>query len=372
MKFLFIVQGEGRGHFTQAITLEEMLLKNGHEVVEVLVGKSTSRSLPGFFNRSVKAPVKRFLSPNFLPSAQNKRADIGRSVVYNLLQTPAYIKSMIYIKQRIEESGADVVINFYELLTGLTYTFLRPRIPYVCIGHQYLFLHRDFEFPPEQNFSLFLLRLFTRLTSIGSSKRLALSFYRLSDDKRENVTVVPPLLRSEVFSLQPQKGSYIHGYMVNSGYADYITEFNSNHPELQLHFFWDKPDAPDEMKVTDTLSFHTLNDVDFLKYMSGCKAYASTAGFESICEAMYIGKPVMMVPVHIEQDCNAYDAVRAGAGITSNSFDFDELIEFSKNYTPDRSFVYWVNSCERVLLEELEEKKDKHTIFAIPALSNYF
>ena len=25
MKFLFIVQGEGRGHLTQAITLEEML-----------------------------------------------------------------------------------------------------------------------------------------------------------------------------------------------------------------------------------------------------------------------------------------------------------------------------------------------------------
>ena len=35
MKFLFIVQGEGRGHFTQAITLEEMLLRNGHEVAEV-------------------------------------------------------------------------------------------------------------------------------------------------------------------------------------------------------------------------------------------------------------------------------------------------------------------------------------------------
>ena len=44
MKFLFIVQGEGRGHFTQAITLEEMLLRNGHEVVEVLVGKSSTRT----------------------------------------------------------------------------------------------------------------------------------------------------------------------------------------------------------------------------------------------------------------------------------------------------------------------------------------
>lgn len=57
MKFLFIVQGEGRGHLTQAITLEEILRRNGHEVVEVLVGKSSSRRLPGFFNRNIHAPV---------------------------------------------------------------------------------------------------------------------------------------------------------------------------------------------------------------------------------------------------------------------------------------------------------------------------
>lgn len=53
MKVLFIVQGEGRGHLTQAITLEEILRRNGHEVVEVLVGKSNTRRLPGFFNRSI-------------------------------------------------------------------------------------------------------------------------------------------------------------------------------------------------------------------------------------------------------------------------------------------------------------------------------
>ena len=55
MKVLFIVQGEGRGHLTQAITLEEILRRNGHEVVEVLVGKSNTRRLPGFFNRSIQA-----------------------------------------------------------------------------------------------------------------------------------------------------------------------------------------------------------------------------------------------------------------------------------------------------------------------------
>lgn len=123
MKVLFIVQGEGRGHLTQAITLEEILRRNGHEVVEVLVGKSNTRRLPGFFNRSIQAPVKRFLSPNFLPTPANKRVSMSRSIAYNLMQVPAYLRSICYIHRRIHETDADLVINFYELLTGLTYLF---------------------------------------------------------------------------------------------------------------------------------------------------------------------------------------------------------------------------------------------------------
>lgn len=41
MKVLFVVQGEGRGHLTQTIAMEDLLRRNGHEVVEVLVGKAT-------------------------------------------------------------------------------------------------------------------------------------------------------------------------------------------------------------------------------------------------------------------------------------------------------------------------------------------
>ena len=42
MKFLFIVQGEGRGHLTQAINLERTLRRHGHEVAKILVGKRSS------------------------------------------------------------------------------------------------------------------------------------------------------------------------------------------------------------------------------------------------------------------------------------------------------------------------------------------
>lgn len=50
MKVIFIVQGEGRGHLTQAIAMERLLTNNGYHVTEVLVGKSLSKRLPGIFH----------------------------------------------------------------------------------------------------------------------------------------------------------------------------------------------------------------------------------------------------------------------------------------------------------------------------------
>ena len=278
-----------------------------------------------------------------------------KSVFYNLRKIPEYFRSMCYINQRIKETGAEIVINFYELLTGLTYAFFRPSVPYVCIGHQYLFLHRDFEFPEKSSVQLWMLRFFTRMTAVRASKKLALSFRTMEQDDVHRIVVVPPLIRQEVTAIQPEEGNYIHGYMVNSGFSDSVEKFHICYPEIPLKFFWDKADTEEVTKVDETLRFYQIDDVKFLNGMAGCRAYASTAGFESICEAMYLGKPVLMVPAHIEQDCNAYDAMRAGAGIISDSFDLESLLRFTGRYTPNRNFTSWVRSCERRIIFELEE-----------------
>lgn len=354
MKILFVVQGEGRGHLTQAISMEKLLTGNGHTVVEVLVGKSASRRLPGFFNRNIKAPIRQFLSPNFLPTQANQRADLSRSFLFNLVKLPEYAESMRFVNERIHASRADMVINFYELITGLTYFFHRPSVPHICIGHQYLFLHRQFGLPASPKTQLFCLNLFSRITSIGASKKLALSFKGMSPDPKHNIHVVPPLLRQEVFQLEAIQGDYIHGYMVNSGFSENIREWHKKRPEIPLRFFWDRWEKEPVTKIDETLSFYQLDDTEFLKQMAGCKAYASTAGFESICEAMYLGKPILMVPAHIEQECNAYDAVKNGAGIADNNFNLEELLNFAAEYQPDLQFRYWVRSAGYIILNELE------------------
>ena len=63
MKLLFIIQGEGRGHFTQALVMQELARSRGDEVVACLVGKSEHRCLPEYFLSKMKTSVRK---PQFL------------------------------------------------------------------------------------------------------------------------------------------------------------------------------------------------------------------------------------------------------------------------------------------------------------------
>jgi uncharacterized protein (TIGR00661 family) len=359
MRFLFVVQGEGRGHLTQAIALREILTKNAHEVVAVLVGKSNRRELPSFFLENIKSEVLRFESPNFLPASKHKQTNIWASIVYNLLKTGTYLKSIFFIREQIKTKNVDIVINFYEFLTGLTYAVFPPDVPYVCIAHQYIFLHPEFKFPKANRIELCLLRFFTRITCIKTSKIFALSIKKMSNISKSRIVVVPPLLRKDALEADVSDGNYIHGYMLNDTYSDKIIRFQEEHPDVFIRFFWDRKGVEDITVVNEHLSFYRLNDKLFINSMAGCKAYATTAGFESVCEAMYMGKPVLMVPTHIEQSCNAYEASLAGAGIVADDFDLDKLLEYIPNYERQMSFRYWVQQASWYILKEFQLEKEE-------------
>ena len=359
MKFLFVVQGEGRGHLTQAIALHEILTKSGHEVVAALVGKSNRRELPSFFLKNIRSEVLRFNSPNFLPASKNKQTNIWTSIVYNLLKSGSYLKSIYFIRKQIKQLDVDIVVNFYEMLTGLTYALFPPSIPYVCIAHQYIFLHPDFRFPRANRIELGLLRFFTRITCIKSSKLFALSINKMDNVPESRIVVIPPLLRKDVLEAKAIDGNYLHGYMLNDTYADKIIRFQAEHPDVFIKFFWDRKGVEDHTVINDHLSLYRLNDRLFIDCMAGCKAYATTAGFESVCEAMYMGKPVLMVPTHIEQACNAYEASRAGAGIVADDFELDKLLEYVSWYQKNTNFRDWVLQAPWYILKEFQLEKKK-------------
>ena len=83
LRFMFIVQGEGRGHLTQALSLADMLRRHGHTIVEVLVGKSHGREVPTFFRAKIKAPVRAYEAPSLIYKKDHKRLDKLRTAFYN-------------------------------------------------------------------------------------------------------------------------------------------------------------------------------------------------------------------------------------------------------------------------------------------------
>ena len=358
MRLLFTVQGEGRGHLTQAISLADMMRRNGHEIVDVLVGKSHSRELPEFFYKRIKAPVTIYETPSLIFNKDKKHIDKARTFMHN-----ANVKKLMYyggsielIRRHINESRPDILVNFYEILPGFAQVRYRIDTPYVNIGHQYLLKHPDYAHGKEEGQTHTILRLHATLNSVGATKTLALSFYPMKSFSREHLIVVPPLLRKEVLELKPTVGDYILGYMLNQGYENEVLAWHRKNPDVKLHFFWDKKDAPETLVVDDTLTLHRINDELFLHYMAGCKGYITTAGFESVCEALYLNKPIMMIPAHIEQEINAADAESFGGGITGNSFDLTRLlayIEEKQTHPDNHSFQEWVCSAEEIFINQL-------------------
>ncbi len=356
-KYLFIVQGEGRGHMTQAISLRDMLLRAGHTVCCVLVGKSKRREIPSFFFEKIQTEVLAFESPNFVTDKKGKAIQLLPTITENLKRTGFFLSNLKQIDQKVKEHAPDVIVNFYDLLGGLYSLLYRPAAEYICVGHQYLMLHPDFEFPKGKMIERILVQLNTKATSFRASKRLGLSFRAMPDFDRDRVKVVPPLLRKDVFEIEPENKNYILAYMVNSGYGEEIIKWHEAHKELEIHCFWDKAGVEDNYSPHENLTFHKLNDKIFLQYMKDCAGYVSTAGFESICEAMYLGKPVMMVPTEgqFEQECNAIDAIKSNAGISSKTFDISKLIEYLPKHTSVKEeFGAWISKAEEIFLKELE------------------
>lgn len=67
-----------------------------------------------------------------------------------------------------------------------------------------------------------------------------------------------------------------------------------------------------------------------------------------------MGKPCMMIPAHVEQECNAADAERELVGFQSDSFDIDRLQAFARGYEEDVEFRMWENSADARIMAAVE------------------
>lgn len=344
-RFIFTIQGEGRGHLTQAISLTQIAREAGHEVVGYAVGSFQGRKIPPFFAQFIgNTPLIQYESPS-INYGKGKSVQLGKTAFQAFAKFSTYWKSAAQLGEFIDALQPDGIVNFYESITGLYNLKSGSKIPCMSVGHQYLLLSEHFETIPEKAIDRFLLNINTKITTIGSSKLLGLSFRSLPNDLKRNIITVPPLLRQEVKSIQPKSGNRWLAYLTHYRLADEIMAWSAQNPEVKLDCFWDNPTHKTAYNYSDSLTFHPIDAEKYLLKMTDCAGLISTAGFESVAEAMYLGKPVMMVPVpnHIEQMINAHDGELSGAGVQARSFDLSVFKDYLPKHIPVQdTFQHWV------------------------------
>ena len=352
LRVLFAVQGEGRGHLTQALALAPMLRRRGHAVVGAIAGTSRWGDVPAFFRRGLGAPVETVESPGFVSGADG-RIRAGATFWTNLARARRFAPSLDRISAAVDRLEPDVVVNFYEGLMGLHAVLRVTDAPVVAVGHQFMADAPGYPRLPGQPLQRLAMDAYTRLVGTGAATRLALSLYDAPD--RPGVRVVPPLLRGQLAELadRPSDGSILV-YLMEPALAPSLAAWSDRHPDVRLHVFAQvEPHAH-----SAALTFHGLSGTAFLERMAVARGVVCTAGFETVSEAMWLGTPALMVPTpgHYEQRCNAVDAASVGAGVVSDRLDLDPLLERLDGPAPDPApFRAWVARAEGRAVGAVEE-----------------
>lgn len=355
MKIMFCVLGEGRGHMTQAMAVKEMAESAGHELVAVTLGVSAHRQVPEYFESAMKTPVRQLPTLEF--KYKDSRAVSNTATLFGVLgNLPKYRSIVRQLEAVVRETKPDVILNFFEPIAAFYAVTRRDRPPIVAVGHQFMFQHPGYVKTPELWKQLFSMKLYTRLLGARATK-LALSFYEAKDLPEKRIIVCPPILRKQLFSLKPNPhGSFTLVYLLNHGYAEQIAKWSDAHPQTKLHCFYDKPGAPAEHQHSPALTFHRLDGEKFLQMMAESRNVVCTAGFESVSEAAWLGKPLFLVPVenHVEQQVNAIDAQQFGLGLAEKSFKLDRLAELPDRL-PTEVFHRWMDCGPQKLFQAIEQ-----------------
>lgn len=381
MRVAFVVQGEGRGHMTQAVALYQALEQAGHQVIACLIGVTKEETnIPKLLDEQMDCEKVAFVSPSLIYDKKTNQLHLTRTIANGIRHFGRYFSNVEVLRKTIESARVDIIINFYDVLGGVyNYCVNQNRIPFVSIAHQYFLMHPEFEHPRGQWINRLLVRLNSEVTSAGRATRLALSFTPEADNDRLRLKVVPPLLRTDLHDLADRvtNEGHVLAYCTQLSMIEQLIAIKRSNPMVEIHCF-SKREQQDDIELHPSgVIFHKINAKKFLDMMTSCSLLVSTSGFESVCEARYLGKPVIVQPLtnHYEQYCNSIDTERVGAGRRMETLDWSEMSAWIDSYKSDKAYCEWVDQAGdriiSILSDLVTDQRRKRTLIPSKRLIRY-
>ncbi|PSR00481.1 MAG: hypothetical protein BRD48_00935 [Bacteroidetes bacterium QS_9_68_14] len=154
------------------------------------------------------------------------------------------------------------------------------------------------------------------ITAIAPSRPrhvLLTSFFYPELRHSRRTTLVPPIIRPAVQSLEPEHGNHVLVYFNQTQGAGAVLDALRRVDVPFVAYNFGKPERP---KRYSNITFKQPSLEGFLGDLARSRAVLCTAGFTLISEGLYLGKPLMVAPNGgiFEQTLNARFLEKEGLG----------------------------------------------------------
>ncbi|HTP24358.1 MAG TPA: glycosyltransferase family protein [Anaeromyxobacteraceae bacterium] len=301
MRIAYGVFGYGRGHATRAMGVLPELTKR-HQVL-LLAGGDAHETL---------APVHPVIS---IPTLRYAYAGSKMSAPETLRQNYSVVKDLLlrgedmrHVVDLLAAFKPHVAICDADPFTHRAAACLG--VPRISFDHFGILAHCRPYVPMRYRVAALRDVLAYRLL-VGWPERAIVSSFYSAPTSRSGAICVGPLLRDDLFAAKPTKGDHLLVYL-NQGRYQYTPQMEG---ALRAHGGPVLVYGTGEEKADGAITYRRAGSSRFIEDMASCRAVICTAGNQIVGEAVYLGKPLLVLPEEsTEQRVNACAVERLGIG----------------------------------------------------------
>jgi len=319
MRILYGVVGEGMGHATRSKVVIDHLLEKKHKVKIVVSGRAYA-----FLKRHFPDVVEiKGLTIRYSDGAMDRDLSVLRNVLMSpsmLFQNAAaYVDDVRHFEPKVVLSDFDSYAWFFARRFGL---------PILSIDNQQI-IHKC-KHAKEITEGVYAdyraTRAFVKAKLPGCDHYVITSFFEpaIRAKFEDRVTIVPPILRDEILEARPTRGEHVLVYQTSTSDRGLIAQLHRLNKRKFVVYGLGR-DA-----VEGNCTMHSFSEQGFVRDLASARAVVTNGGLSLMHEAIYLGKPILSVPVRhqFEQEMNARYLEQCGYGLAAPHIDADVLDAF--------------------------------------------
>ncbi|MFV8754047.1 glycosyltransferase family protein [Nannocystaceae bacterium ST9] len=305
-RIVYALTSQGRGHSSRVTAMAEELEARGHELL-FCAGGGAGKLLTSQGREVVEVPVLRH-------RMRNNEIQLWTSLVMMAkvtLETRGVIGGLA---DRLAAWKPDLLITDFE-----SYSIRAARkigLPLMCFNHQQVLTHTRYSVPRRYAWDAWVARLVVDTAMPRSAAHVLISsFFYPPLRWPERTTLVAPILRGAVRAIAPTRGEHVLVYHNDpTGLVGLLEALGECRETRFIVYNFEAPADAD--KRLPNVVFKRPEVEGFLADLASARAVIATAGYTLTSEALWLGKPLLVLPNGgiFEQTLNAIMLEREGLG----------------------------------------------------------